>query len=151
VVSDTLLGVILGTLLGYLPRFWRVKSKAKSCKASLIGEINKCNEMANGFVSATPHVQSPSYRLPMYAWTNSFPELLGIGVMTTDNVNKLYDLYIQVDSLNRGLDQANAVMNQQELLDREDNRNCIKATNISKTFENAIQAVESIPTWLWLS
>ena len=56
-------------------------------------------------------------------------------------VNKLYDFYIEVESLNRGLDQANAAINNCDIFDREINRNKLKANNIIRNFDEALKVI----------
>jgi hypothetical protein len=139
--------VLIGAILSYLPRWLGTNRKVKSIKESLIAEIKRCEKMAQGYLK--DNVASPSYRLPLHAWSKSFPELLGMGALKEAEVDKLYDFYIEVDSLNRGLDQANESIGDHSALERERNRNLLKATNIIKTFEKALETAESVPPWLW--
>jgi hypothetical protein len=138
-----LLGVLFGAILGaaitYAPRWLDTKRKQRSYKESLAVEIRRCENMAHTFLD--DNVPSPLYRLPLYAWSTAFPKLLGMGMLREVQVNKLYDFYIEVESLNRGLDQANAAINNCDIFDREINRNKLKANNIIRNFDEALKVI----------
>jgi hypothetical protein len=151
-VGATIIGFILGGLFSYFPQLFNRKSRIRSYKASLAAEIKKCNEMATGY-AAEGAVKSPSYRLPVFAWNNAYPQLLAVGVLNECQVEFLNQFYIEVDSLNRGLDQANDARFTNgggSLLTEEHKRNKLKASNIMSNFSKALDAIQSTKELCWL-
>jgi len=72
--------------------------------AALRAEIIVCGEQAIDYLPTA--VLAPSSRLPMTAFENSLPELLGAGAVSEHDYRTIAQFYIDARSFNFGLDLA---------------------------------------------
>ena len=77
-------------------------------------EVETCGNMAVAFLAA--HIMAPSYRLPTVAYRTILPELLLAARLSTTDTQDLLSFFVDVEALNRGLDIA------QEIAQEEDNQ-----------------------------
>lgn len=118
------------------------EERRKGHWAALGAEIELCREHAQVFLKDS--VMAPSYRLPTIALEISIPALLSDGQLSSDEYRSLVRFYLQVSTLNRGLEQANAVRDDGAKLDVEYERNFLKATELVRgpdTLYNAARQV----------
>jgi hypothetical protein len=142
-------GVLLGAVISYAPRFIRARSKIDTNRAFLLVEIAKNKKMAETYLN--DGIASPSYRLPHLGLSQCVPQIIEHGKLLTGQIDAIQDFYIEVGSLNRGLDQADKRRDEPNDLAVEVNRNRIKAQNILDKYEDAMRATTSISTWPWSS
>lgn len=127
-----LLGVVLGFGLGWVSDRFTQRRRRKAHWAALRAEIDYCNRTATTYVERQVKVKSPLYRLPTMAYTKSFPALLADGVLNKKETSVLIEFFTQVETLNRGLDQAESARGDEERLNEEYCRNCMKAKGIAR-------------------
>lgn len=141
------IGVILGSLVTYFISTRSEKQKLNSYKSSLRAEIDLCKKMAEDH-NKDGAPQAPSWRLPTHAWTNSYPELLSLGILTQEQVTVLNEIYIEINALNLGLDQINDARSIERgsgsVMHEEANRNKLKASNIISKYQKALDSLSSI-------
>ena len=131
-VIATLIGAVVGVLLGVivseLKEWWWRTRRRKAHWRALSAEVEICREMAEIFLR--DGVGAPLYRLPTLSYLNSFPALLESGATTERDTRAVTQFYNQVESLNRGLDQANDARSDAQTLNGEYSRNRLKAENL---------------------
>jgi hypothetical protein len=74
-------------------------------------------------------IMAPLYRLPNTCFTTCYPELLSDGALSEAESTALMAFYSEVDTLNRGLDQAADAKDQSQLVAEYD-RNLLKAKRL---------------------
>jgi hypothetical protein len=76
-----------------------------------------------------------------------------MGVLTESQAVLLSELYIEINSLNLGLNQINETRfnqhNSGKLAQEEAERNEIKAKNILTKHQDALGALRAIKEWIW--
>ena len=132
-VIGVLLGVLLTTLTGWATR----RGQQKAHRAAIAAEIEICRRFADRYLKENPFIIAPSYRLPGLTYTNSFPYLLADGALDRGQVDGLILFFNQVETLNRGLDQAHAARSIVDFNERN------KAIN-TEGFRNRTKAKELI-------
>ncbi len=104
-----LAGVIIGAGLGYLLSHLKDrqlrKVRVRTHLLALRAEIEICKEFAITY--RTDPVASPLYRLPTIAYQNSLPQLLVDAALADSETRALIMFSNQIETINRGLDQAN--------------------------------------------
>jgi hypothetical protein len=148
---SALLGVIVGAIVAYVPRFLTSSQKLKAYRSLLSVEIDKCTELASVYLR--DNISSPSYRLPTLGIAVAFPQIIALARISQQQMSAIQAFYIEVDAMNRGLDQAEK---RRVVLDDENmkttaflaeiNRLKVKAENINRDYPAAKQAVVAIPT-----
>lgn len=136
---------IIGFGLGYLPQWCSGRAKVRAYKANLSAEVEKCKEMALAYQS--DNITSPSYRLPITAWNTAYPKLIELTDITEQESKIINQFYIEVDSLNRGLDQINAaryIHGGGQIRNEELPRNLLKASNITNSYEETLTTIKQI-------
>jgi hypothetical protein len=146
-IAKLLLSSVLGFSAAYLPRFLATAHKLKGNRALIIVEIEQCNRMAN--VYKTARLPAPAYRLPTIGWSQCITQILSVTSIPHEKLAPLQDFYIQVASLNRGLDQADKQIENPERLAAEHHRNITKAENIISGYCDARNCAEGIPRWVF--
>lgn len=131
-VDAALIGAVVGGILGVLlvelkDFFWRMLRRKAHWRA-LGAEIELCREMAEIFLNDT--VKAPLYRLPTLSYLNSFPALLADGAPNGAETKAITQFYCQVETLNRGFDQANEARGNESALNDEYVRNGLKAEKL---------------------
>lgn len=138
---------VLGAGITYLISIRSEEKKLKSYKSGLRAEIGLCKTMAEEY-NKEGAPQAPSWRMPTHAWTNAYPELLSLGVLTQDQVTALNEIYVEINALNLGLDQINDARSMEQgsgnVMQEEANRNKLKASNIISKHQKALKALSSI-------
>jgi hypothetical protein len=131
-VVAALAGAGLGGFLGFLLselKDWRARVRRRKAHWSALGaEIELCREIAESYLR--DNVQAPLYRLPTLSYLNSFPVLLADGVPQEAEMRAITQFFSQVETLNRGLDQANEVRDREDRLNEETSRNRMKAEKL---------------------
>lgn len=143
----TIVGALAATVLGFFlsltPTWLNTRKERKSHTLAIQYEINRCCEIAAAMKKES--IKSPLYRLPSSTYTVSFPILLRLGCKKLD-MEKVSELYNEVETLNRGLDlcaaQEAAINNiaghvaeiLQNKLEKYQLRNLKKADNIKAIY-----------------
>jgi hypothetical protein len=124
-----LLGTVVGGVLGFaLGEFKERLARRRRRKAhwlALSAEADFCREQVAEFLSAA--VMAPLYRLPTLSYSHSFPVLLADGTPSEAEVRAVTQFFSEVETLNRGLDQANEARDDETRLRDEFGRNQLKA------------------------
>lgn len=152
--NPALVGVIVGFGLVKGSDLLGRSRRKKVHKAAIAAEIEICREFANEFLGREPHVQAPSYRLPLITYTSSLPHLLADRALDRNKTDALIRFFNQVETLNRGLDQANVALGiadsheRSRRLDQEDERNIMKAERlVEELYQPAPDVVAPIGRW----
>ncbi|NDE89720.1 MAG: hypothetical protein EB059_01065 [Alphaproteobacteria bacterium] len=142
-----LISVFLGVAFTYFLSTRSEKRRLSSYKSSLRAEIDLCKIMSEEY-NKQDAPQAPSWRMPTHAWTNSYPELLSLGVMTQEQVTALNEIYVEINALNLGLDQINdarlIARGAGNIMQEEADRNKLKASKIISRHQKALDALSSI-------
>jgi hypothetical protein len=147
-----LAGVVLGFFLSVVKDHFARKSRQRAHIEAMLSELEFCAGQAAVFVrdgSGTGDVSiaAPLYRLPTVTYQNVFPPLLADGSMSGDDIMAIIRYFNEVETLNRGLDQAeNRHSNGQfsALVKGEHSRNLLKAERLvagAEYYEAARQAL----------
>lgn len=148
-----LLGVALGFGLNFCKEAYNHKRQRKANLAALNAELEYCGKTACSFLTAKPIVMSPSYRLPTLCFQKVFPLLLPENLFSEDEIYAVIEYFTGVETLNRGLDQANATLGNGDetisnpRLEQEHNRNVLKATRLipsSKYYGSVKRALDRL-------
>jgi hypothetical protein len=134
-IAATVIGVILGFALSEIKRFFDHRNRAATNFKAIKAEIEFCSQMAQVFIN--DRVAAPLYRLPTNAYQASLPQLLSESSINEHELRAIQRFYMQVESLNRGLDQAEAARDNDERLNQEFSRNYSKAEKLLPTGQTA--------------
>jgi hypothetical protein len=104
--------VVLGAILGFIPAYFERRRRMRAHWAALRAEAEICGRMAQAYL--TDGVAAPLYRLPEAAFSVSFPALLADGALGTEETTELAGFWAEVQTINRGLDNANTALNSQD-------------------------------------
>ena len=126
----TLIGVTTGFALAVGKEKLDRRKRLRAHWAALRAEVHYCEHVAEIYLKDS--VIAPLYRLPQVAYENSFPALLADGRLTEAEVRAAIEFFVEVASLNRGLDLAQGARERNDTLalDQEYNRNRGKAANL---------------------
>jgi len=130
-----LLGVLFAFGFTYCKDAKDRKKRLRGNLAALKAEMEYCGKTACIFLSANPVVKSPSYRLPTLCYQSAFPSLLSEHILSEEEFSPLIEYFAGVETLNRGLDQANEAIGNGTRLDEEHDRNTIKARRLIPSSE----------------
>jgi len=160
---------VLLICFGFALSNWGIRRREDQSLRSHIdvlgAEIRYC-----GFLAATylhENVRAPLYRLPVEAYREALPALLRGGVLRGDDANTLQRFYLQVDQVNRGLDNVDdfvrgriaSVQGQMIMLEDDERRLKAKAEELrgphfgessADLYREAVVAFENI-VWHWQS
>jgi len=119
--------LLAGFILAHIPGVFDRKRKLKTHWHAIRAEMILCKEKAETLLNA--RIPAPLYRLPVVAYSASFPILLAEGAVTEDEVMKIGRCFGQRQDINRGLDYASEMykLGNNEKLEKEHERNCLKA------------------------
>jgi len=152
--NSALIGVIVGFGLVKGSDWLGRSRRQKVHKAAIAAEIEICREFAEIFLGEDPHVQSPSYRLSCITYSSSLPHLLADRALDRNETHALIRFFNQVETLNRGFDQANVALGiadnreRRRRLDQEDDRNKMKAKDlVENLYQPGRDVVAPIGRW----
>ena len=112
VMSSGLLGAIIVFIGGYAVRFVGQRRQIRGNWGALYAEVQQCGVLAETYRLAG--VAATSYRLPTVCYQNSLPSLLSLYGITEQETSILLKFYSQVETVNRGLDQADLAYQAQD-------------------------------------
>lgn len=136
-----LVAAAIGAVLGFggslFAAFMERRRRIRSCWRALFAEFQICSQMAQDYLGGRKIVMSPVYRWPLVAYVHTFPELLLSAGMSTGQARAILDYFLQVDALNRGLDeiQEHLAVGRQEGLNRQFRTNRLKAAHLRSNSE----------------
>lgn len=146
--DHALTGVVIGFALAKISDFIGRRRRKGAHLASISAEIEICHRYAQPFQKAK--VMAPLYRLPHLTYSTSLPELLSIGALRSDKARALTEFFTQVQTLNRGLDQADSARDDTRRFQDEYIRNRLKAKELVEQFyPSAREAVFCKWWWPW--
>jgi hypothetical protein len=94
---------------------WDRHRRLRTHWAALGAELVYCSRSAQTYLN--DNVRSPLYRLPTMAYRNALPGLLEAGALTGNEVLVLLEFFNEVETLNRGLEQAHEARRKPSLAD----------------------------------
>jgi hypothetical protein len=105
---NTLAGVILGAVLGYVSarlRDWHERKRTqRGHLEALKAEILICSAIAEWYLRE--RYMAPAYRVPLIAYEKSLPALLAEGLLSEKDTSAIIHFYVTGRSLNLCLDLA---------------------------------------------
>lgn len=112
---------------------WTSAARLEGVRLAIRAEIEVCGGRAQTFVEGK--VPAPLYRLPSRCFADNFSALVQSGTLDRDGTHDLIVFYAEVETLNRGLDDAAVVFgpnNAAGSQTKEDvnSRNVLKATRL---------------------
>ncbi len=96
--------VAVGFLLIVFNDWRKGRSRRRAHWAALSAEIEHCRHLAGTYLRDP--IAAPLHRLPTMAYTNSLPALLADAALNETDTHCLLSFFNEVETLNRGLDQA---------------------------------------------
>ena len=102
--------------------------------SALKAEMEYCHDLAKVYLEGK--IAAPLYRLPTVAYANSLPALLADAALNATDTRALLAFFNEVETLNRGLDQAEGARLITDPTERETkltdelNRNALKAKHL---------------------
>ena len=133
-IFTALLGVVVGFVLSEGSKvFWSSRTNKTNFKA-IRAEIEFCKEIAEVYLSQ--NIMAPLYRMPTKAYEASLPQLLSSSAIEEEELKAVQKFYMEVESFNRGLDQAELARNDDAKLKAEYKRNQGKASYLTNTANN---------------
>ena len=124
-IVTAIVGVVVGFILSEAKSAFSNNKRNKTNFKALKAEIDFCSYLANVYVN--DNIMAPLYRLPTNAYEASLPQLLGASAIDETELKAVQQFYMEVESLNRGLDQAELARDNSDKLKTEYNRNLGKA------------------------
>lgn len=97
-------GTVVAFFLVVLYDWFRARRRRRSHFAALRAEMDYCNHLAQTYLR--DRIAAPLYRLPIVAYSNSLPALLSEASLNESETHLLLSFFNEVETLNRGLDQA---------------------------------------------
>ena len=116
--------LVIGFLLGLIPGWIARGRRLRGHWGALRAELELCAERGHALLSH--HVGAPLYRFPTMAYEASLPVLLADGDVSEEESMALGRFYCQVQDINRGLDNAAALITDTQRLEQEFQRNVLK-------------------------
>jgi hypothetical protein len=120
--------VLLGFVLAFIPLWFDRKRKLKGHFCAIRAELDLCKERAEVFLK--DHIASPLYRMPLTPYEVSVPILLSESALSEKESITLSRFYCLAEDINRGLDNAAAVINDKDALKREYSRLTLKVQTL---------------------
>jgi hypothetical protein len=138
-IAGTVVGIVLGFFLGVLKDQYSRKQRQRAHIEAILSELSFCAGQAADFLRDGSGTGTVTYQ-------NSFPPLLADGVMPGEEITTIIRYFNEVETLNRGLDQAEGRRSNNQLIDLMDehNRNLLKAGRLvvgAEYYEPALQAL----------
>ena len=147
-VASLVIGFLLGLVPGWVARGRRLRGHWGALRA----ELELCADRGQALL--THHVGAPLYRFPTMAYEASLPILLAEADVSEEEAMALGRFYCQVQDINRGLDNAAAVILDTQRLEQEFQRNVLKCRDLiegeQSLYEVARQLVDgkvATPWW----
>jgi len=100
--------VLLGFVLAAVPLWYDRKRRLKGHFQALRAELDLVEEKAKIFLN--DEVASPLYRMPLRVYEVAVPILLTEEALSEEEVTFLARFYSQAEDINRGLDNAAAML-----------------------------------------
>lgn len=97
-------GVILGAIIANGVEWLQKRKRHVAYWSAMSAEIDLCCEQAGVYLN--DQVIAPLNRLPIVAYTNAFPGLLGDGAVSGGEAKAVLSFYNLVEQINRGIEQA---------------------------------------------
>ena len=134
-IGLVLLGVVLGFFLAFFPPWYDRKRQLKGHFCALRAELELCEEKAKIFLE--DEIASPLYRMPLRVYEVAVPILLTENALTEAETMSIARFYSQAEDINRGLDNAAAMLAQrdEEGRNREVGRLILKAKTMVESVE----------------
>ena len=123
-VASLVIGFLLGLVPGWVARGRRLRGHWGALRA----ELELCADRGQALL--THHVGAPLYRFPTMAYEASLPILLAEADVSEEEAIALGRFYCQVQDINRGLDNAAAVIMDTQRLEQEFQRNVLKCRDL---------------------
>ncbi len=101
-------GAALAFFLVMIYDYFRTRRRRRSHFAALKAELDFCRELAHAY--QRDNVAAPLYRLPTMAYAHSLPALLSEAALSKGEVMHILTFFNEVETLNRGLDQADSAL-----------------------------------------
>lgn len=120
--------LVVGFLLGLIPGWIARGRRLRGHWGALRAELELCAEQGQALLSE--YVGAPLYRFPTMAYEASLPVLLADGDVSEEESMALGRFYCQVQEINRGLDNAAAVIADTQRLEQEFQRNILKCRDL---------------------
>ena len=120
--------IVVGFVLGLIPGWIARGRRLRGHWGALRAELELCAERGHALLSR--HVGAPLYRFPTMVYEASLPVLLADGDVSEEESMALGRFYCQVQDINRGLDNAAAVIADPQRLEQEFQRNVIKCRDL---------------------
>ena len=120
--------LVVGFLLGLIPGWIARGRRLRGHWGALRAELELCAEQGQALLS--DYVGAPLYRFPTMAYEASLPVLLADGDVSEEESMALGRFYCQVQEINRGLDNAAAVIADTQRLEQEFQRNILKCRDL---------------------
>ncbi|MDY6933278.1 MAG: hypothetical protein SVZ03_03535 [Spirochaetota bacterium] len=120
--------VLLGFIFAVIPQWFDRKRKLKGHFCAIRAESELCRERAEIFLR--DRILLPLYRMPLTAYKVSVPILLTESALSEKEAITLARFYCQAEDINRGLDNAVAVINDKDALQREYSRLILKCQTL---------------------
>ena len=120
--------LVVGFLLGLIPGWIARGRRLRGHWGALRAELELCAEQGHALLS--DHVGAPLYRFPTMVYEASLPVLLADGDVSEEESMALGRFYCQVQEINRGLDNAAAVIADTQRLEQEFQRNVLKCRDL---------------------
>jgi hypothetical protein len=142
-VWSSLVGVLLGFLLSQGVEWLRRRRQRRGHWGALRAEIDFCKGLAETYRDAV--YAAPLYRLPVVTYTHSLPALLGDGAVNETEAGALVQFFSEVETLNRGLDLAQAARERddQQTIRDEHGRNLLKIQRLVELHRAARAATDA--------
>lgn len=143
-VFATLGGIVIGFALATAREWWTKRRECIARWGALAAEVDLCRKFAQGYIGGG--VNAPSYRLPVMAFEEALPKLLAAGKVNAQQYEGLMHFFLQVETINRGLDQIHDSIGDSTRIAMETNRLVLKCTAlIGPKYDDARAAIGRIP------
>jgi hypothetical protein len=136
-VTAALIGAVVGAAIILVADWMHRRRRKKAHWRAVSAEVEFCR--TNADIYKNDDVMAPLYRLPTLIYVNSFPQLLVDGAVEESEASAIVKFYCEVETLNRGLDQAQEARGNGDLLNAEYNRNLLKAGRLTSSGELYLQ------------
>lgn len=123
-----LIGTVVGFLLLQSKDWWTRRQRHKAHWGALRAELEFCRRFAETYEDHK--VAAPLYRLPTIFYRNSLPALLGDGAVVEADAEPIIAFFCEVETVNRGLDLADAARGDDPKLAAEVTRNLLKTPRL---------------------
>ena len=133
-VIGAVTGAVVAFVLVVTYDHLRSRRRRRAHFAALRAELEYCRSLADTYLR--DQIAAPLYRLPTQAYSASMPALLAEAALSESETSSLLQFFSEVETLNRGLEQAEDsrlitdLKLREEKLNAEYGRNRIKAERL---------------------